>query len=181
MSKSLPRFPGGVVAVAGWVAVALLATGVTLAAVTLVGSGIFGDSTRARSQAEVAQALASLTTTTPSAADAANSAESSAPPTSPPSTTDPSASPVAPETSVSTAIPPVRRLITSAGGNVLAQCTGRDVVVVSWTPAQGYRVDDVDLEARRDVEVRFEGEDTEVRVKIRCADGRPVAEIEEDG
>ena len=173
--------PGGVVAVAGWVAVALLATGVTLAAVTLIGSGIFGDSTRARSQAEVAQALASLTTTTPSAAGTSNSSASSAPPTSPaPSTTDPSPSPAAPDTSVSTALPPVRRLITSIGGNVLAECRGREVVVVSWTPAQGYRVDDVDLEARRDVEVRFEGEDTEVRVKIRCADGRPVAEIEED-
>jgi hypothetical protein len=173
--------PRGVVAVAGWVAVALLATGVTLAAVTLIGSGIFGDSTRTRSQTEVAAALASLTTATPSAAKPSNSAASSAPPASPPSTTDPSASPVAPETSVSTALSPVRRLITSAGGNVLAECTGREVVVVSWTPAQGYRVDDVDVEARRDVDVRFEGEDTEVRVTIRCVDGRPVAEIEEDG
>jgi hypothetical protein len=182
VNKSQPRLPGNVVAVAGWVAVALLVTGVTLAAVTLTGSGIFGDSTRARSQAEVAQALAALTTTIPSTAGTSNSAASSAAPTSPaPSTTNPSPSPATPETSVSTALPPVRRLITSAGGSVLAECTGRDVVVVSWTPAQGYRVDDVDLEARRDVEVRFEGEDAEVRVKIRCADGWPVAEIEEDG
>ncbi|MET0641660.1 MAG: septum formation initiator, partial [Jiangellaceae bacterium] len=72
-------------------------------------------------------------------------------------------------------------LITSSGGNVLAECAGREVVVISWTPAQGYRVDDVDLEARSDVEVRFEGEETDVKVKIRCADGRPVAEIDEDG
>ena len=61
MNKDGRRLPGTAVAVAGWLAVALVATGVTLAAVTLIGSGIFGDSTRTRSQAEVAQALAALT------------------------------------------------------------------------------------------------------------------------
>ena len=64
---------------------------------------------------------------------------------------------------------------------MLAEYAGRAVVVISWTPAQGYRVDDVDLEARSDVDVRFEGEETDVKVKIRCADDRPVAEIDEDG
>jgi hypothetical protein len=38
-----------------------------------------------------------------------------------------------------------------------------------------------DLAARGDVEVRFEGEDTDFKVKIRCADGRPVAKIDKDG
>jgi hypothetical protein len=181
MKQSPRRLPRGVVAIMGWVAVALLATGVTLAAVTLIGSGIFGEATRTRSQAEVAQALSSLTTATPSAVQAAGSPASSSPSASSPNTTPPAASPSEPDGSVSTASPPLRRLITSAGGTVLAECTGREVVIVSWTPAQGFRVDDVDVEARHDVEVRFEGEDTEVRVMIRCADGRPVAEIEEDG
>ena len=71
--------------------------------------------------------------------------------------------PADPATSASGAPEAQRRLITSSGGNVLAECAGREVVVISWTPAQGYRVDDVDLEARSDVEVRFEGEDTESR------------------
>jgi pyruvate/2-oxoglutarate dehydrogenase complex dihydrolipoamide acyltransferase (E2) component len=157
MNSSSPRLRRGAVAVAGWLAAAFLATGVTLAAVTLIGSGIFGESTRTRSQAEVAQALASLDPT---------GASSTAP------TSEPTSPPVTSQT-------PVRRVITSAGGTVLAECSGRDVTVISWTPAQGYRVDDVDLAAQRDVEVRFEGEDTEVRVKIRCTDGRPDAEIEE--
>jgi hypothetical protein len=64
---------------------------------------------------------------------------------------------------------------------VLVECSGQDVALISWTPAQGYRVDDVDREAGHEVEIRFEGEDTEVRVRVRCADGRPVAEIDEDG
>ncbi|HET6685760.1 MAG TPA: hypothetical protein VFH02_04450 [Jiangellaceae bacterium] len=166
MNKDARRLPGTAVAVAGWLAVALVATGVTLAAVTLIGSGIFGDSTRTRSQAEVAQALAALTP----AGETASSAE----PTGSPGT--PSPSQRASETPGA-----LRRLITSSGGNVLAECAGREVVVISWTPAQGYRVDDVDLEARSDVDVRFEGEETDVKVKIRCADDRPVAEIDEDG
>jgi hypothetical protein len=160
MSEQARRPRRAVVAVAGWFAAAALATGVTLAAITVIGSGIFGESTRTRSQAEVAQALASLT---PAVA----------------STTPPTGSPTAPSTRSGPATPS-RRLIPSAGGSVLAQCTGRDVLVLSWTPAQGYRVEDVDQEARHDVEVRFEGDDDEVRVKIRCADGRPVAEIEQD-
>ena len=165
VNKDARRLPGTAVAVAGWLAVALVATGVTLAAVTLIGSGIFGDSTRTRSQAEVAQALAALT---PSAASAHRDR-----------TRDGAGRD--PATSASGAPGAQRRLITSSGGNVLAECAGREVVVISWSPAQGYRVDDVDLEARSDVEVRFEGEDTEVKVKIRCADGRPVAETDEDG
>lgn len=166
VNQDARRLPSTAVAVAGWLAVALVATGVTLAAVTLVGSGIFGDSTRTRSQAEVAQALAALT--------AAGETASAAEPTGSPNTPSPSQR-------ASGAPGAQRRLITSSGGNVLAECAGREVVVISWTPAQGYRVDDVDLEARSDVEVRFEGEDTEVKVKIRCAGGRPVAEIDEDG
>ena len=164
VNKDARRLPGAAVAVAGWLAVALVATGVTLAAVTLIGSGIFGDSTRTRSQAEVAQALAALT-----------------PSQRPRTETGTVTAPADPATSASSAPEAMRRLITSSGGNVLAECAGREVVVISWTPAQGYRVDDVDVEARGDVEVRFEGEDTDVKVKIRCADGRPVAEIDEDG
>lgn len=166
VNKDARRLPGTAVAVAGWLAVALVATGVTLAAVTLIGSGIFGDSTRTRSQAEVTQALAALTP----AGETASSAEPTGSPGTPSPSQRASGTPGA-----------LRRLITSSGGNVLAECAGREVVVISWTPAQGYRVDDVDLEARSDVEVRFEGEETDVKVKIRCADGRPVAEIDEDG
>jgi hypothetical protein len=94
VNKDARRLPGAAVAVAGWLAVALMATGVTLAAVTLIGSGIRGDSTRTRTPAD-------------------------------------------PATSASGAPEAMRRLITSSGGNVLAECAGREVVVISWTPARG--------------------------------------------
>jgi hypothetical protein len=182
VTTSSPRLRRGVVAVAGWLAAAFLATGVTLAAVTLIGSGIFGESTRTRSQAEVTQALAALRTAgaSPSPSGTPSSPASSSPSGQPSNTTTPAEPTSEPTSSVATAVSPVRRVITSAGGTVLAECLGRHVTVISWTPAQGYRVDDVDMGARRDVEVRFEGEDTEVRVKIRCTNGRPDAEIEED-
>ena len=138
VNKDARRLPGTAVAVAGWLAVALVATGVTLAAVTLIGSGIFGDSTRTRSQAEVAQALAALTPSQRPHRDRSRHGAGG------------------PRDLGIRRAGSNARLITSSGGNVLAECAGREVVVISWTPAQGYRVDDVDLEARGDVEVRFE-------------------------
>ena len=154
VAEQLPR---GVVVVAGWLAATCLATGVALAAESLIGTGLFGDATRTSSQDEVAEALASL---------------------APLQTRPPSADP---ETPASEAPSSTRQLITSGGGTVLVECSGQDVALISWTPAQGYRVDDVDREAGHEVEIHFEGEDTEVRVKVRCADGRPVSEIDEDG
>jgi hypothetical protein len=111
VNKDARRLPGAAVAVAGWLAVALVATGVTLAAVTLIGSGIFGDSTRTRSQAEVAQALAALT-----------------PSQRPRTDTGPVTAPADPTTSASGAPEEMRRLITSSGGNVLAD--GRPVAEI---------------------------------------------------
>jgi hypothetical protein len=179
MSRSPRRVPRGVVVVAGWLAATCLATGVTLAAVTLIGTGLFGGSTRTSSQDDVAEALAALTPTQP--------APSSADPSSPSADTSPSLRPSDVGTSPATESPPAvplpsagRRLVTSVGGTVLVECRGQDVALISWTPAQGYRVDQVDGETGSDVEVRFEGEDGEVRVKVRCADGQPVAEIEKD-
>ncbi|HET6755416.1 MAG TPA: hypothetical protein VFH23_15870 [Jiangellaceae bacterium] len=177
MSDNAQRLPRGVVAVAGWFAAAILAAGVTLAAVMVIGSGIFGESTRTRSQAEVAQALASLSPPSGSAASPATATSSPSPSPSPQATGSASNEPSSPDAGSGS---PSRRLIASAGGSVLAQCSGRDIVVLSWTPAQGYRVEEIDQEARHDVEVLFGSEDDEVKVAVRCEEGQPVADIEQE-
>lgn len=72
----------------------------------------------------------------------------------------------------------VRAGFTSEGGSVVAQCTGSSVYLVSWSPSTGYRVGEVERGPASDVEARFEAEGHEVKIKVRCSGGRPVATIE---
>ena len=67
-------------------------------------------------------------------------------------------------------------VIATAGGTVLARCTGGVPEVVSATPAQGFRVQTEDDDGGP--RVRFRDGGTRVEVNLRCADGRPVAEID---
>jgi hypothetical protein len=50
---------------------------------------------------------------------------------------------------------------------------------VTWTAAQGFRVD-AENQQGHDVEIEFESDERDVRVKITCADGVPTAEVDED-
>lgn len=71
-------------------------------------------------------------------------------------------------------------VITSPGGNVLARCIGGRVELVSWSPAQGYHVDSVDRDLRREAEIEFEAEDRDVEIKVRCVDGVPQRTVENE-
>ncbi|NUR86845.1 MAG: septum formation initiator, partial [Nonomuraea sp.] len=63
-------------------------------------------------------------------------------------------------------------LIRTAGGTVTAACVGGRPVLRSWSPAQGYSVDDVDQDKG---EVKFEPEEgDEVEVRLVCQGGVPV-------
>jgi hypothetical protein len=69
------------------------------------------------------------------------------------------------------------KVIRTAGGTVIASCVGGMVTLRSWSPAQGYSVDDADPGPRQEAKVEFdadadEGEDVEVR--IACSGGEPV-------
>lgn len=67
------------------------------------------------------------------------------------------------------------KVISTAGGTVIASCEGGLVQVRSWSPAQGYAVDDVDAEPDDTVKVEFESDNAEdVEVEIGCANGVPV-------
>lgn len=147
--------------VAGWLAAAVLSTGVTLAAVSSIGTGIFGSSAGPLDRQEINQALA-----TPSPAVEATA--------QPPATPQPTATP---EPTESGGRPSV---ITSAGGTVVARCAADDLVeLLSWSPAQGFSVDNAEHGPAREVEVEFESEDDDVEMKIRCVDGIPV-DVDDD-
>ena len=166
MSDGSRRFPRGL-AVSGWLLTAALAAGVTLAAVSALGSGIFGGSLDTMTQDEVDRALAAAT------APAEPGTASPPPPTatSPPAATaDPTGSAGSDPTVVS-----------STGGTVIARCTGSMAEVLAWTPAQGFRTEDDERGPAREVKVEFESDDDDIRVEVRCVDGLPSAEIDDHG
>ncbi|HEX5742045.1 MAG TPA: hypothetical protein VFY17_10920 [Pilimelia sp.] len=63
-----------------------------------------------------------------------------------------------------TAAPAV--VVRARGGTVTASCPGGRPTLLTWTPAQGYAVDEVE---RADAKVRFDGPGGRAEVRIRCA------------
>ncbi|MCO1594476.1 septum formation initiator [Micromonospora sp. RHAY321] len=141
---------------AGWVATAAVATLIGLGAIQLVGESITGTPGGVRSEAEIERALAS--------------------PEPPPAATT-SAAPATPGTvsATPTASSGVRRGFATDGGTAVAECGPGGVRLVSWAPAQGYRVRDVDRGPDDDVEVTFKGSAGEYELKVRCIGSEPVA------
>ncbi|MEU7800236.1 septum formation initiator [Micromonospora arborensis] len=140
----------------GWVATAAVATLIGLGAIRLVGESITGTPGGVRSEAEIERALASL--------EPLPAATTSATPTSPGATSG-----------APTASSGVRRGFATDGGTAVAECGAGGVRLVSWAPAQGYRVRDVDRGPDDDVEVTFEGSAREYELKVRCIGSEPVA------
>lgn len=65
------------------------------------------------------------------------------------------------------------------GGTVIARCVTSGLVeILSATPAQGYSVDDDELEDHPSV--KFKSADTEIEIRLRCVNGIPEAEISYD-
>jgi hypothetical protein len=154
--------------VAGWLAAAVLSTGVTLAAVSSIGTGIFGSSAGPLDRQEINEALA-----TPEPTGSPTEPEPTGSPTEP----EPTGSPTEPEPTDPVAEPSV---ITSAGGTVVARCAAGGLVeLLSWSPAQGFSVDNAEHGPAREVDVEFESEDDDVEMKIQCVDGVPV-DVDDD-
>lgn len=138
----------------GWVATVAVATLIGLGAIRLVGESLTGTPGGVRSEAEIERALAA-----PEATSAAPTA-------------------VAPAGTASAAPSPdagVRRSFATDGGTAVAECGPAGVRLVSWAPAQGYRVRDVDRGPDDDVEVTFEGSAGRHELKVRCIGAEPVA------
>ena len=141
-----------VAGVAAWAAAVGAALVVGLTAVGAIGAGLLGPDQQPLTPAEVDARLASAEPGAP------------APQTAAPEVLAPEV--VAPE------------VIATAGGTVLARCTGDRPEVVAATPAQGFRVQTEDDDGGP--RVRFRDGGTRIEVNLRCVDGRPVAGIEND-
>ncbi|WP_328653668.1 septum formation initiator [Micromonospora sp. NBC_00330] len=140
----------------GWVATAAIATVIGLGAIRLVGESLTGTPGGVRSEAEIERALASpepVPTGTTGTASAG------------PGTTGPAPS----------ASSGARRGFATDGGTAVAECGVGGVRLVSWAPAQGYRVRDVDRGPDDDVEVTFQGATRGYELKVRCIGSEPVA------
>ncbi|KAB1911713.1 septum formation initiator [Micromonospora sp. AMSO31t] len=146
-------------AAAGWLATTAAATLVGLAAVQLVGSGITGTPGGVRDQREVARALASPAPVA----------------TTPGADPTPGATPAAAAANRPPAASGTERTFRTAGGTALAECGPDGVRLVSWSPAQGYRVKEVDRGPDDRVEVRFVGPEGEHELRLRCRGSEPVA------
>jgi hypothetical protein len=142
-----------VAGVAAWAAALGAALVVGLTAVGAIGAGLLGPGQQPLTPAEVDARLAS----------AEPAAPVDTPATVPPA---PGGSGTAPQ------------VIATDGGTVLARCTGNSPEVVSATPAQGFRVQTEDDDGGP--RVRFRSGDTRFEVNLRCADGRPVADVQTD-
>ncbi|SCL53154.1 hypothetical protein GA0070606_2076 [Micromonospora citrea] len=137
-------------AVAGWLFTAVVATLIGVAAIRWVGESIAGTPGGVLSQEEVERALAAPAPTTPGAG---------------------------PTSAASAGATPrgERRAFATEGGTAVAECGPGGVRLVSWAPAQGYRVSDFDRGPDDDVEVAFTGPAGEFELKVRCVGREPVA------
>ncbi|MEU8409769.1 septum formation initiator [Micromonospora sp. NPDC048842] len=158
----------------GWVATAAIATLIGLGAIRLVGESLTGTPGGVRSEAEIERALAAPepapTTGTASAAPGSMGTASAAPGSTGTASAAPGSTGPAPSASSG-----ARRGFATDGGTAVAECGVGGVRLVSWAPAQGYRVRDVDRGPDDDVEVTFQGPTREYELKVRCIGSEPVA------
>jgi hypothetical protein len=71
----------------------------------------------------------------------------------------------------------VTRLLSSSGGTAVARCQDDRVYLVSWSPAQGYRADEVWRGPARVARVSFESSQREVTIEARCVNGTPAGRV----
>jgi hypothetical protein len=151
-----------VLAVAGWLLAAALATGTGVAVLGLLGRPLTGPAERPMTAEEIRLALARDTPGPPSSA----STPAGAAPVDPSGGETPSAAPAT-----------GRRLVSTAAGSLIARCDGGLVRLQSWTPAQGFEVDDVDPGPDDRARVKFESDEDRLEIEVRCAGGVPVPRI----
>ncbi|NJC73799.1 septum formation initiator [Planosporangium thailandense] len=71
----------------------------------------------------------------------------------------------------------VDRLVSSPGGSAVARCAGGRAYLLSWSPEQGYRTDDVARGPAAVARVRFESHTDKVVLSVRCGDDGPQATV----
>ncbi|QOC93277.1 septum formation initiator [Micromonospora craniellae] len=153
-------------AVAGWLATAVVATLIGLAAIRLVGESLTGTPGGVRSQEEIARELAAPPRTVGTTSGTPGPTGSPEPTGTPPVSPTPDAS--------------HRRSFSNPGGSVVAECVPGGVWLAYWSPKQGYSVEDVDRGPDDDAEVKFVGPSGEHELSVRCQAGVPVLDLDDD-
>lgn len=163
-----------------WVVFTLVAVATGLGAVSIVRTAVTGTTAAPLSADQVAAELAAQ----PAAPTPDGRPDRTTEPPSRPGTASPTPSATSPTPSRSQAQPDVTvRTLASRGGTVVASCEAALVYLRSWSPAEGFVVDEVDRGPASEAEVRFTaaGEDgVEVTMRLECSSGSPVAAVEVD-
>ncbi|MFY1574695.1 septum formation initiator [Verrucosispora sp. WMMD703] len=166
-------------AVAGWLATAVVATLIGLAAIRLVGESLTGTPGGVRSQEEIARALADPVPAGPGSPGGAPTGTPS--PGTGPTDAGPDGSPSSPVSPADPGTEPGnRRGFSTVGGSAVAECVPGGVYLVSWSARPGYRVDDVDRGPDDDADVTFVGPSGEYELSVRCAGGVPTVDLDDD-
>lgn len=158
-----------------WLAAAAGATAVGMTAVGMIGSDIFGSGQDPLTAAEIEQRLA---TPAPTTAPTQTPSVTPSPTPTPAETPSPTPSETSSPTPVAPPAPEPQSIAADGAGTVIAQCNpDGTVTVVSAVPAQGYEVDSDDDEPDDHPQIKFESDDLEVEVRLRCVDGVVTSEI----
>jgi hypothetical protein len=159
-------------AVAAWLAAAVLTTVAGIAAISSLGAGLLGGADRPLSPVQVASQLAAEPAASAVPSKPPSSAASSVAATPPPGSADSSA----------TTTPPATRtkVLVTTGGSIVTSCTGGLARLHSWSPAQGYRADHAEPGPAAEASIRFEGDRDEVRATVTCADDQPQLSVRAD-
>jgi hypothetical protein len=145
-----------------WLLAAVATAVAGTAALDIAGAGILGPGNQPLSQQDVARQLASATA-------------------SPSMSAGPSSGSVSTGPSAATATTPTPRGLATPGGTIVAQCDRDEVTLLSWSPAQGYRTDDVQRGPASLVSIKFKKGKSEVVVTVTCPAGEPRADSTPDG
>ena len=167
-------------AIAGaWVLVAALATGLTWQIVSAADAQV---SERPPLQVAAAPSTSQTSTSVPPSSSSSSSEPSS---TTSPSGTTPSSGTVASTGSTPGSAPPATeaawssRTIPTGGGVVVVSYRPEEVLLSSASPAAGFAAE-IKKSGPPDVDVEFESESAEYRVRARWANGDLAVEIESD-
>jgi hypothetical protein len=76
-----------------------------------------------------------------------------------------------------------RATLGSSAGTVVASCAKGTVTLLTWSPALGYRVNEVQRGPSREADISFSADNhSQVTMVVTCgSDGRPRATVETDG
>lgn len=158
--------------VLGWLAAAAGAVTVGVIAVSALGDSITAASPSAMSEGEVRAALSRSSATPPDAGTDTQTPDPT-PKQTPTKTGQPTPTKTPTRTPAATATSTPHGF-GSPGGQATAACDGDLAVLRSWSPAQGFEVDDVDRGPDREASVTFENDAGEHEIVIGCRDGEPL-------